>query len=55
MSSDIIKSPYGGIFDAGMTRVINGNLLKVISWYDNEYGYTEQFIRVTKTVADKLN
>ncbi|MCT1498170.1 type I glyceraldehyde-3-phosphate dehydrogenase [Corynebacterium sanguinis] len=55
VSSDIIKSPYGGIFDAGMTRVINGNLLKVISWYDNEYGYTEQFIRVTKTVADKLN
>ena len=55
VSSDIIKSPYGGIFDAGMTRVINGNLLKIISWYDNEYGYTEQFIRMAKTVADKLN
>lgn len=54
VSSDIVKSPYGGIFDAGMTRVIDGNLLKVISWYDNEYGYTEQYIRVAKTVADAL-
>lgn len=54
VSSDIVKSPYGGIFDAGMTRVIDGNLLKVISWYDNEYGYTEQYIRMAKTVADAL-
>lgn len=54
VSSDIIKSPYGGVFDSGLTRVIGGNLVKVVSWYDNENGYTEQLIRLTKTVADKL-
>ncbi|QPK82409.1 type I glyceraldehyde-3-phosphate dehydrogenase [Corynebacterium qintianiae] len=55
VSSDIIKSSHGGVFDSGMTRVIDGNLLKIICWYDNEYGYTEQYIRMAKTVADKLN
>ncbi|SDL73272.1 glyceraldehyde 3-phosphate dehydrogenase [Corynebacterium mycetoides] len=55
VSSDIINTPYGGVFDAGMTRVIDGNMLKVICWYDNEHGYTEQFIRLAKTVGDKLN
>ena len=36
VSSDIIGDPHGAIFDAGMTRVIDGNLVKIISWYDNE-------------------
>ena len=54
VSSDIIGNPYGAIFDAGMTRVKDGNLVKVISWYDNEWSYTAQYIRLTKFVADKL-
>ena len=54
VSSDIIANPHGAIFDAGMTRVIDGNLVKVISWYDNEWSYTAQYIRLAKTVADKL-
>ena len=54
VSSDIIGAHEGAIFDAGMTKVIDGNLLKIISWYDNEWGYTEQYIRLTRTVAEKL-
>lgn len=54
VSSDIIANTHGAIFDAGMTRVIDGNLVKVISWYDNEWSYTSQYVRLTKFVADKL-
>ena len=54
MSSDIIANEHGAIFDAGMTRVIDGKLVKIISWYDNEYSYTSQYIRMTKHVADNL-
>ena len=54
VSSDIIGNSHGAIFDAGMTRVIDGNLVKIISWYDNEWSYTAQYIRLAKTVADKL-
>ena len=54
VSSDIIGDPHGAIFDAGMTRVIDGNLVKIISWYDNEWSYTAQYIRLTKLVAEKL-
>ena len=42
VSSDIIGNPYSSIFDAGWTQVIGGNLLKVLSWYDNEYGYSNR-------------
>ncbi|MCT2338872.1 type I glyceraldehyde-3-phosphate dehydrogenase [Corynebacterium sp. p3-SID1056] len=54
VSSDIIGNNHGAIFDAGMTRVIDNNLVKVISWYDNEWSYTSQYIRMTKHVADNL-
>src|SRR4029450_5104283 len=36
VSSDIVKSSYSSIFDAPMTTVVDGTLLKVVSWYDNE-------------------
>ena len=45
VSSDIIKSPYASIIDLAMTRVIGGDLVKVMSWYDNEWGFTNQMIR----------
>jgi glyceraldehyde 3-phosphate dehydrogenase len=40
VSSDIIGDPHSSIFSADWTQVIGGNLLKVISWYDNEWGYS---------------
>ncbi|WP_420603991.1 type I glyceraldehyde-3-phosphate dehydrogenase [Flagellimonas sp.] len=45
VSSDIIKSPYASTVDLGMTRVVDGDLLKVMTWYDNEWGFTNQMIR----------
>lgn len=54
VSTDIVTSPHGCIFDAGMTKVSNGNLVKVLGWYDNEWGYTSQLVRMTNLVAGKL-
>ena len=45
VSSDIIKSPYASTVDLSMTRVVDGDLLKVMTWYDNEWGFTNQMIR----------
>ena len=39
VSSDILGSPYGSIADLSLTRVVGGNLVKVLAWYDNEMGY----------------
>jgi len=48
VSSDIIGSPYASIADLNMTRVVDGDLLKVMAWYDNEWGFTHQMIRLIK-------
>jgi glyceraldehyde 3-phosphate dehydrogenase len=45
VSSDILMNPHASIFDPSMTQVIDGDLVKVFSWYDNEWGYTNQMIR----------
>lgn len=45
VSSDIIANPHASIFDPSMTQVVDGDLVKVMSWYDNEWGYTNQMIR----------
>ncbi len=45
VSSDIVGAPHASIADLGMTRVVDGNLVKVLSWYDNEMGYTEALVR----------
>lgn len=44
VSSDIIGAPYASIADLGMTRVVDGNLVKVLAWYDNEAGYTHTLV-----------
>lgn len=45
VSSDIIKSPFASTVDLEMTRVVDGDLVKVMTWYDNEWGFTNQMIR----------
>ena len=45
VSSDIIGEPYASIADLGMTRVVDGTLVKVLAWYDNEMGYTASLVR----------
>jgi len=50
VSSDIVGDPRAAIVDTGMTKVVDGNLLKVMVWYDNEWGYTNQMVREAKSV-----
>jgi glyceraldehyde 3-phosphate dehydrogenase len=45
VSSDIIGNTHASIFDPSVTQVVDGDLVKVMSWYDNEWGYTRQMIR----------
>ncbi|WP_457962355.1 type I glyceraldehyde-3-phosphate dehydrogenase [Arthrobacter sp. D1-29] len=53
VSSDIVGDPASSIFDSGLTKVI-GNQVKVVSWYDNEWGYSNRLVDLTKLVASKL-
>ena len=50
VSSDIVKSPYSSIFDSGLTAVIDGSLVKVVSWYDNEWGYSNRCVELAEKV-----
>jgi glyceraldehyde 3-phosphate dehydrogenase len=45
VSSDIIGSKYASVADLSMTRVVDGNLVKVLAWYDNEMGYTHTLVK----------
>ncbi|HEX8994378.1 MAG TPA: type I glyceraldehyde-3-phosphate dehydrogenase [Candidatus Paceibacterota bacterium] len=45
VSSDIVGELYASIADLGMTRVVDGNLVKVLAWYDNEMGYTQALVK----------
>lgn len=45
VSSDILKQPFGAIIDLAMTRVVDGDLVKVFSWYDNEWGYGAMLLK----------
>lgn len=51
VSSDIIQDPRASIVDLSMTQVVDGNLVKVMSWYDNEWGYACQMIREAVRMA----
>ena len=44
VSSDIVGNSHSAIVDLGLTQVVGGNMLKVIAWYDNEYGYANRLI-----------
>ncbi|MDX6545603.1 MAG: hypothetical protein QOG02_1377, partial [Gaiellales bacterium] len=50
VSSDIVGSSYSSIFDSGLTMA-NGNLVKVVSWYDNEWGYSCRVVDLISKIA----
>jgi glyceraldehyde 3-phosphate dehydrogenase len=50
VSSDIVESPYSSIFDSGLTMVSGGKLVKVLAWYDNEWGYSNRVVDLTQRV-----
>lgn len=59
VSSDIIGNPHSSIVDLSLTQVVDGNMAKVIAWYDNEYGYAnrliEEVVMVGKSLIGSIN
>ena len=53
VSSDIVSDPHSSIFDAGLVKVID-QTVKISSWYDNEWGYSNRLVDLTVLVANKL-
>lgn len=51
VSTDIIGNPHSSIFDAGSTQVLGGNLVKVLAWYDNEWGYSNRVVDLVDRLA----
>jgi glyceraldehyde 3-phosphate dehydrogenase len=51
VSSDIVQSPYSAIFDAPLTSVVDETQLKVVAWYDNEWGYSNRLVELAVRVA----
>jgi glyceraldehyde 3-phosphate dehydrogenase len=54
VSADIVKSPYSSIFDAPLTSVIDGTQVKVVAWYDNEWGYANRLVDLAALVAQPV-
>ena len=54
VSSDFIKNNYSSIVDLQMTRVVDRNLVKVVAWYDNEWGYAFQLARQALEVGKMI-
>lgn len=53
VSIDIVDNPNSAIFDSGMTRVMHGKFVKVLIWYDNEWGYSNRLLEVMKFMATR--
>lgn len=53
VSTDIVGTPFSAIVDLSLTEVVNGNLLKVYAWYDNEWAYTCRLIEMASLVSSK--
>ena len=50
VSTDIVTDPHSSIFDAGQTMVMEGTMLKVVAWYDNEWGYSNRLVELAAKV-----
>jgi glyceraldehyde 3-phosphate dehydrogenase len=53
VSTDMLHNPNSSILDAGLTKVLDGNLVHVIAWYDNEWGYSMRIIDLIEFLAKK--
>lgn len=54
VSTDIIGNPHSSIFDASGTQVLGGNMVKVMSWYDNEWGYSNRVVDLIERLAEVI-
>jgi len=55
VSSDIVGDPHSAVFDAPMTTVIDGTQVKVVAWYDNEWGYANRLLDLIEMVTLRSN
>ena len=55
VSSDFIGDPHSGIIDIPLTNVVGGNLVKVVVWYDNEWGYSNRLVELAAKLGQKLH
>ncbi len=53
VSSDVIGNLHSSVFDSGLTKVIGGNLVQVVAWYDNEMGYAQRTVDLVKSLKLK--
>jgi glyceraldehyde 3-phosphate dehydrogenase len=54
VSIDLKGNPHSSIFSAMETLVLGGNFVKVVSWYDNEWGYSNRVVDLVKHIAKSL-
>jgi glyceraldehyde 3-phosphate dehydrogenase len=54
VSSDIIGNPHSSIFDPEYTKV-NGKMIKILSWYDNEWGYSNRVVDIVRLISQRMN
>ncbi len=50
VSTDIVTDPHSSVFDAEQTRVVDGTFVKLLSWYDNEWGYANRCVELAEKV-----
>jgi glyceraldehyde 3-phosphate dehydrogenase len=55
VSSDIIQDPRASVIDLTLTKVIDGDLVKIMSWYDNEWGYASQMVREINRIGKLIS
>jgi glyceraldehyde 3-phosphate dehydrogenase len=51
VSTDVIGNPFSSIVDGGLTAVIDGTLVKAVSWYDNEWGYSNRIVELVQRLS----
>ena len=51
VSSDIIHNPHSAIIDSKLTNVVDRRVLKIVAWYDNEWGYSNRLVDVVKWIG----
>ena len=53
VSTDIVQDPHSSIFDAGLTMVMEGTMVKAVAWYDNEWGYSNRCVELAAKVLER--
>ncbi|HPS83711.1 MAG TPA: type I glyceraldehyde-3-phosphate dehydrogenase, partial [Bacteroidales bacterium] len=55
VSSDIIGNPHSCVFDSLGTKVLNGNTVQLLSWYDNEFGYSNRVVDLIALMSSNIS